>query len=498
MPRPSREDRAARRSMPASWASASGMRGSECAVPAAPPATCPAGARLLPKLFIIGSLKTGSTSLWSALVDNSQGRLAHGELTPKGDVSRKEKDFFGDPSQWRQGRRWYERIWPACPAAAAPPVVGIDATPAYHVWADAPKNMASFYAGRGPSFALDSLRLVWMLRDPVAKFWSYFWELKAYGGEWDSVDFQAWSEPKLARTRECLRLDPASPLWPPSMPPPYTSCAPHLDHGLYHPQLLRWLEYFRPQQFLMVSFAGYVAQPAAVVRDVLRHGGLPAEVAAGAGQVWNAESPSSSLSQLSPYSRSVPTPFLSLAVASAQQRSPNPSLAPAAHDCSRRVQAPELEGGEARLHASRHVGGAAPAVRSVRREAVRRGRRNGLENAAGEVLAPILFRDHPANVRGRRAGTFWLGRYSLLREKEIAISPCTERGTRFLDGAEWRNATSGHGGGGGKRSGRGAARGAGRGRGRGPGWSWGRGGARGGPGGGRARAWRAQSTGSQS
>ena len=235
---------------------------------------CAAG-RILPALFIIGSLKTGTTSLWSQLVDNAANHITPGSLTDKGDVSRKEKDFFGDPTMWRRGRAWYERIWPPCPSLASASAgvrIGIDATPAYHVWHDAPKNMHSFY---GAALA-PRLRHVWMLRDPVAKFWSYFWELKAYRGEWDKVRFADWVAPKLARTRQCLAKDPHHPLWPPSMPP--LGCAPHLDHGLYEPQLRRWLEFFAPAQFLMVSFTGYARRPAAVVRDVLLHAGLPSTV----------------------------------------------------------------------------------------------------------------------------------------------------------------------------------------------------------------------------
>lgn len=234
--------------------------------------------KMLPALFIIGSLKAGTTGLWSQLIDQTAEHIVPGKLTDKGDISRKEKDFFGDPSMWRRGRLFYERIWPACPAASSKPLVAIDATPAYHVWHDAPRNMQSFF---GPALS-PRLRLVWMVRDPVAKFWSYFWELKAYGGDWDRITFSEFIEPKLARTRECQALQPESPLWPPSMPPPYRDCAPHLDHGLYEPQLRRWLQFFSPAQLLLVSFSGYSRRPAAVVRDVVLHAGLPPHVATAA------------------------------------------------------------------------------------------------------------------------------------------------------------------------------------------------------------------------
>ena len=240
--------------------------------------------RLMPTLFVIGSLKTGTTSLWSQLVDNTDGHITPGALTDKGDVSRKEKDFFGDPTMYRRGGAFYERIWPRC-SSDAKPTVAIDATPAYHVWHNAPSNMFSFFGAHTPR-----LRLVWMLRDPVAKFWSYFWELKAYGGSWDSVRFADWVAPKVARTRECLAARSDSPLWPPSLPPPFQSCAPHLDHGLYEPQLRRWLQFFKPSQFLLVSFAGYARHPGAVVRDVLLHAGLPPRAAAAAaGRVRSAK-----------------------------------------------------------------------------------------------------------------------------------------------------------------------------------------------------------------
>lgn len=137
--------------------------------------------------MVIGSIKSGTSGLWSQLVDMTEGAVVSGGVTHKGEISRKEKDFFGDPSQWRHGRAWYERVWPRCPPRGQL-TIGVDATPAYHVWHDAPANMAAFF---GPS-AAPRLRLVWLLRDPVAKAWSYFWELKSYGGSWDSVAFGPW------------------------------------------------------------------------------------------------------------------------------------------------------------------------------------------------------------------------------------------------------------------------------------------------------------------
>lgn len=81
-----------------------------CSVPG-----CRACRRLLPQLIIIGSIKAGTSALWSQLIDRSGGVVMSGCTTHKGAISRKEKDFFGDPNQWRRGHASYERIWPRCP-----------------------------------------------------------------------------------------------------------------------------------------------------------------------------------------------------------------------------------------------------------------------------------------------------------------------------------------------------------------------------------------------
>ena len=92
------------------------------------------------------------------LVDNSANYVTPGALTDKGDVSRKEKDFFGDPSMWRRGRGWYEKIWPTCPKPDTRLKIAVDATPAYHVWHSAPQNMRTFFGDQTAR-----LRVVWML-----------------------------------------------------------------------------------------------------------------------------------------------------------------------------------------------------------------------------------------------------------------------------------------------------------------------------------------------
>ena len=45
--------------------------------------------RMVPSLMIIGSIKTGTTQLWSQLVENSGGAVNPGKSTDKGDISRK-------------------------------------------------------------------------------------------------------------------------------------------------------------------------------------------------------------------------------------------------------------------------------------------------------------------------------------------------------------------------------------------------------------------------
>ena len=218
----------------------------------------------------MGSLKTGTTSLWSHLVDNTDGRPVC-RLTDKGDISRKEKDFFG-------ARHVSSRI-----ELLSAHMAGVhqragrcfqgDGTRRLHItFGTTPKNMAAFLTDSTPRPRLAGCPT------PSPNIGRTFGS-SPYGAT-DKVSFSEWTAPKLARTKECLRASNGqSPLWPPAMPPPYRGCAPHLDHGLYEPQMRRWLEFFKPAQMLLVSFAGWTRRPSVVVRDVLLHAGMTPAVA---------------------------------------------------------------------------------------------------------------------------------------------------------------------------------------------------------------------------
>ena len=219
---------------------------------------------LVPSLMIIGSMKSGSTELWSHLFTHCKNTICFGKESNKGRVSLKEKDFFGDPNMFARGFNWYERLWPEC--TDTDKRISLDATPAYHVFYNAPNNIASFYN----SF-IKNIRLVWMMREPATKMWSYYGEISIY--EKNPPSFKNFILPKLERANNCIKLNKSSPLWPPSLPPPFKDCAPHLDHGLYHSHFQRWIQYFKSEQFLVVSFKHFIDDngPAEVVRDVLSH-----------------------------------------------------------------------------------------------------------------------------------------------------------------------------------------------------------------------------------
>lgn len=118
-----------------------------------------AGARTLPRFLIIGAQRGGTTSLYTYLCEHPQVLRA----------ARKEIHFFD--RHFHEGEMWYRAHFPLESTmarreeAGARPVLTGEATPYYLFHPDAPRRIASTLSG---------IRLIALLRDPVARSYSHY------------------------------------------------------------------------------------------------------------------------------------------------------------------------------------------------------------------------------------------------------------------------------------------------------------------------------------
>lgn len=119
---------------------------------------------MLPNLLVIGAMKGGTTSLWEYLRQHPQVYMS----------DTKEIHFFDRDDRWARGRSWYEPHFAAAGPAHA--VVG-EATPAYArfpLHRDVPARAASL---------VPDARLVYVLRDPIARIRSHYLHHRTLGLE---------------------------------------------------------------------------------------------------------------------------------------------------------------------------------------------------------------------------------------------------------------------------------------------------------------------------
>jgi len=206
-----------------------------------------AGLRRLPDFLVIGAQRAGSTSLFAQL-------CAHpGVAAP----SHKEIHYF-DLQSFR-GLRWYRSHFP--PAARARGRITGEASPYYLFHPAAPARVAE---------ALPDVRLIALLRDPVARAYSHY-QLSVRDGH-EALGFEdalRGEADRLAGEEERLLADRA-----------YRSHAhrhqSYAARGAYAEQLRRWRRHVAPERLLVVSSEELFADPAGTASVVLQFLGLEA------------------------------------------------------------------------------------------------------------------------------------------------------------------------------------------------------------------------------
>lgn len=172
----------------------------------------------LPNLFMIGAMKSGTTTLADHLVKSSDIEAFAGKepqlfnQTDRAGVERRLK------AEWRSDRTTKYVL---------------DATPNYS------RRLDDRCAELIKTMTSEPPRFIYMVRDPVGRTVShYFWARQLFG---ESLSF-----------RDAIQRDPQ-----------YT------EPGLYHLQIAKFLEHFEPDRFIFIKFEDFIKDPVAAAEDVI-------------------------------------------------------------------------------------------------------------------------------------------------------------------------------------------------------------------------------------
>ena len=211
-----------------------------------------AGLRVLPDALIIGAQRCGTTSLYKLLVDHPDvvapplGKGAH---------------YFD--VGFDRGERWYRGHFPTAIASGRTgPLrrrLTLEASPYYLFHPLVPGRVREL---------LPDVRLIAMLREPVARAWSQYHHEVARGYETVSFAEAIEQEPRrLAEDLERMRADPG-------FHGRHHQHHSYLARGRYAEQLERWYASVPREQVLVLSSERFFADPASSFAQVTEFLGL--------------------------------------------------------------------------------------------------------------------------------------------------------------------------------------------------------------------------------
>ncbi len=206
--------------------------------------------RAMPSFIIIGSQKSGTTSLYNYLAQ-------HPNVEP---AFQKELHFFS--KYYSNGFSWYRSNFPFYKQSF---ITG-EASPNYIFCPYSPQRMFE---------ALPSVKLIVLLRNPVDRAYSHYHH-KLRGLQWiknPSVEILSFEE-EIAKEAERLRL----PLEQIARGEEYSDAYirfSYLSKGIYLPQLLNWSKFFSKEQLLVLESETFFTETSKMFASVLEFLGLP-------------------------------------------------------------------------------------------------------------------------------------------------------------------------------------------------------------------------------
>eukprot|EP00746_Dinoflagellata_sp_MGD_P001116 gnl/MRDRNA2_/MRDRNA2_102071_c0_seq1.p1 gnl/MRDRNA2_/MRDRNA2_102071_c0~~gnl/MRDRNA2_/MRDRNA2_102071_c0_seq1.p1 ORF type:complete len:420 (+),score=63.68 gnl/MRDRNA2_/MRDRNA2_102071_c0_seq1:103-1362(+) len=255
------------------------------------------GDRLMPSLFLIGTNKGGSTSVfdhlwesvpalisgapWGAAGDTTKGKTASLDDPARGKSTGKEAgvDFWHYKEKFFWSR-WYNKgldsylsLYPTCTELDNPEqqYIGFDGTAELLFWSDAPRRIhEAFQELRTPGVRPTFLVL---LRDPVVTFHSLLYmHMEQQNKAMNSANWKEQVQTMLSQAKDNMRRGQSCDKKVISY---FQPCVPDLAHAAHASMLRNWLQYFEPDQFLLVSSDDYFAAPEKTLVDIMQKLNLP-------------------------------------------------------------------------------------------------------------------------------------------------------------------------------------------------------------------------------
>lgn len=204
--------------------------------------------RVLPDFIIIGVQKGGTSSLYQYLV-------RHPNILPG---YKKEVKFFD--GNYQKGLDWYRYNFPFASQMEHVHAQSGEASPSYVFHPLVPVRIKE---------TLPDVKLILMLRDPVARAYSHYQGNLRKGQE--SLTFQAaieQEEDRLKGEREKIIADQIYPMYR------YLVFS-YLARGVYIEQVRNWFQSFPRQQILILKSEDFFQNPPVIFNRVLAFLGLP-------------------------------------------------------------------------------------------------------------------------------------------------------------------------------------------------------------------------------
>jgi hypothetical protein len=213
--------------------------------------TATSAIRVLPDFIIIGTARSGTTSLYNYLVE-------HPGIAP---ALMKEVHYFD--CNYHKGLSWYRAQFPSLPQKAYSEMLNKrrlitgEASPYYMFHPYVPQRIAK---------DLPNVKLIALLRNPVERTFSHYcWEV-AWGNEKMSL------EDAIEHEEERIRVGMDKLRTGDSFNYRHFS---YLARSMYAQQLERWLEFFPREQLLLIKSEDMYKEPDRVFKETLAFLNIP-------------------------------------------------------------------------------------------------------------------------------------------------------------------------------------------------------------------------------